>query len=45
MRMKCMMRIAEDIIFILALICVPYFFLDKFGLYDAVIRIIRERGD
>lgn len=44
MRMKRMMRIVEDIIFILILICVPHLFLDKFGIYDSAFRIIQERG-
>ena len=42
--MKRIMRIVEDIIFILMLICVPHLFLDKLGIYDSVFRIIRERG-
>ena len=36
-------RIVEDIIFILVLICVPHLFLDKLGIYDSAFRIIRER--
>ena len=39
-----MMRMMEDIIFILLLICVTHFFLDKFGIYNAAVKIIRERG-
>ena len=42
--MKRIMRIVEDIIFILVLICVPHLFLDKLGIYDSAFRIIRERG-
>lgn len=38
------MRIAEDILFIVALVIIPDCLLERLGVYESILAIINERG-